>query len=646
MARTSTPLSCLILHCLYFAAAFAEQKCSDSTAAASWAASDSEQGEGLELLQFRSKKVKKLREDQWQCHNYEEGQSDDWCASVGMWEGNEYRFNNGVDGECGDCWCCKRTAQDSMQDEGQMLDEDGPEWQCHTFEAEQDNDWCIERSSDKAGEYEFSWTGGKAELPGCGDCWCCKRNAAWRWESKSDDWMCHKYAAEESDDWCASAGTQNGYEFAFNGGVSSPCGDCWCCKREVEGTPQLSHGGHELQEKHSSWQCHHYDEDSEQNDDWCMSAGTQGGYEYAFQNGECGDCWCCKRSAPGQEIVPASQAVVENTVENAWQCFSYNEEQDNDWCIGMTNKNMKEFEFAYTGGKVDLCGDCWCCRRSKMDNMGLAQIESSHSSKVKTVAHRALTTKADREDEWQCHNYVGEQSDDWCKNVGSMGGFQYEFNGGNSDQCGDCWCCKRSVSDREPAKSTAMVEQPWQCHAYDEEKEESDEWCISMANKDSRSEYEFAYTGGQVDLCGDCWCCKRSTGHHVESRSTKHRQLEHRSKVASLKEDSWTCHNYVDDQDDDWCQMAGIHEGFEYAFNGGSPGPCGDCWCCKREIEETSGLKELTPWTWQCHHYAEHSNQDDDWCASTKEFGGFELAYTGGTSDLCGDCWCCKRQLG
>jgi len=48
-----------------------------------------------------------------------------------------------------------------------------------------------------------------------------------------EDWQCHGYREGQDDDWCASAGVQGGYEFEFFG-ASSPCGPCWCCKRQVE----------------------------------------------------------------------------------------------------------------------------------------------------------------------------------------------------------------------------------------------------------------------------------------------------------------------------------------------------------------------------------------------------------------------------
>lgn len=45
----------------------------------------------------------------WQCHHYqtEQGEMDDWCRSVGVKDGWEYRLTE-ADGTCGSCMCCKR----------------------------------------------------------------------------------------------------------------------------------------------------------------------------------------------------------------------------------------------------------------------------------------------------------------------------------------------------------------------------------------------------------------------------------------------------------------------------------------------------------------------------------------------------------
>jgi len=88
----------------------------------------------------------------WKCHEYEDGQDNDWCNRSGSHE-----FTGGKNDDfpgCGDCWCCKRV------------------WKCHEYEEDQDDDWCT-----RSGSHEF--TGGKNDkFPGCGDCRCCKHSVS------------------------------------------------------------------------------------------------------------------------------------------------------------------------------------------------------------------------------------------------------------------------------------------------------------------------------------------------------------------------------------------------------------------------------------------------------------------------------------
>jgi len=48
-------------------------------------------------------------------------------------------------------------------------------------------------------------------------------------------WQCHHYSREQQETkWCASVGISEGYQYEYNGGVDSPCGPCWCCKRKAK----------------------------------------------------------------------------------------------------------------------------------------------------------------------------------------------------------------------------------------------------------------------------------------------------------------------------------------------------------------------------------------------------------------------------
>merc|ERR1719384_1662268 len=46
---------------------------------------------------------------------------------------------------------------------------------------------------------------------------------------------------------------------------------------------------------------------------------------------------------------------------------------------------------------------------------------------------------------WKCHRYQEGETDEWCKAMGTQGGFQYIFVGYGSEVCEECWCCKRTV---------------------------------------------------------------------------------------------------------------------------------------------------------------------------------------------------------
>lgn len=52
--------------------------------------------------------ITKDPERPWKCHDYEEGQSSEWCRKAGILAGYEFAFVGTDAGVCEDCWCCKR----------------------------------------------------------------------------------------------------------------------------------------------------------------------------------------------------------------------------------------------------------------------------------------------------------------------------------------------------------------------------------------------------------------------------------------------------------------------------------------------------------------------------------------------------------
>jgi len=133
----------------------------------------------------------------WRCLNYHDdlGQNNDWCAATSEHEGFEMKFNGGVldmTPGCGRCWCCTLggvvpgppapAASLPPVFAGVVEHSD---WQCHDYATEGgNNDWCS--GSPMNGPFQIRFTAGDDDLaPGCGDCWCCKRDT----REKCPDWF-------------------------------------------------------------------------------------------------------------------------------------------------------------------------------------------------------------------------------------------------------------------------------------------------------------------------------------------------------------------------------------------------------------------------------------------------------------------------
>mmetsp|Transcript_78245 Transcript_78245/g.198889 ORF Transcript_78245/g.198889 Transcript_78245/m.198889 type:complete len:638 (-) Transcript_78245:150-2063(-) len=50
------------------------------------------------------------------------------------------------------------------------------------------------------------------------------------------------------------------------------------------------------------------------------------------------------------------------------------------------------------------------------------------------------------------------------------------------------------------------IYQPWECHEYQNPKQEQTMWCVTAGMQEG---YEFQYNAGDGGPCGPCWCCKR-----------------------------------------------------------------------------------------------------------------------------------------
>ena len=96
---------------------------------------------------------------------------------------------------------------------------------------------------------------------------------------------------------------------------------------------------------------------------------------------------------------------------------------------------------------------------------------------------------------------------------------------------------------------------------------------------------------------------------------------------------AWQCHNYVDGQDNAWCQRNSgkTIDGQQYKWSGPDGGLCGGCWCCSRGA-------------WQCHNYEDGQNNEMCKRYSGGTHNGIEYKWSGPDGHLCGSCWCCQRR--
>jgi len=104
----------------------------------------------------------------------------------------------------------------------------------------------------------------------------------------------------------------------------------------------------------------------------------------------------------------------------------------------------------------------------------------------------------------------------------------------------------------------------------------------------------------------------------------------------------WQCAKYVGDQDNDWCRTVGNLSGYEHHFFGQDGSPCGECWCCKREIEKKKTCA------------AQYASCLDEKCCETPGYQCYEKTPFWATcrpwctpgpdpTDGNGDHWSCKE---
>lgn len=619
----------------------------------------------------------------WECHQYEKGQTDEWCSKTAIEGGYEISYNGGEFNQCGGCHCCERKIPlvqraQLLIGSGQDLHEAGGS---RAVPPGLDPSEVVPTSQDNA-------------------------------DASALAWQCHLYAKGQNDAWCSKATIVDGIEYSFTGGRFDQCGGCYCCRREIpkyqianfftvevnallqsDNPPETAtvEFHDEESSEYGQWQCHKYAPG--QTDDWCKSKIFEGGYEYSYNSGECGDCFCCKREAKQPDLLALAQDVhltadLQMKLDEgapAWSCHKYTQGQTDSWC--KTTMFEDGISYSYTGGKFDQCGGCWCCKR-EIPETALARVLAEADEEFPLAGAVQLNQESAA---WHCHKYKEGQSDAWCITATIEDGYEFSFNAGNFDQCGGCFCCRREIPKKQRAQlliagkelasathDTDEPTQPWQRHDY--APGQSDDWCRKATVV---GDFQYSFNGGMFDQCGGSYCCKRQIPkYQIASFFTVRASL----LQSTLKEqqspsvvtsptsilyefpepNAWRCHQYEQGQTDAWCKKATIEAGWEYSYNNGEPNQCGGCFCCKREVPQAqeaslrvaakglsftaelqTQLSEDAP-AWTCHQY--ENGQNDGWCRRGQDGwvridNGFSYSYTGGKFNQCGGCFCCKRQV-
>mmetsp|Transcript_95368 Transcript_95368/g.179313 ORF Transcript_95368/g.179313 Transcript_95368/m.179313 type:complete len:3377 (+) Transcript_95368:49-10179(+) len=100
---------------------------------------------------------------------------------------------------------------------------------------------------------------------------------------------------------------------------------------------------------------------------------------------------------------------------------------------------------------------------------------------------------------------------------------------------------------------------------------------------------------GKWGTCGST--CRVENAKQWSSMSKPWLNTHHLSlaETHSFQAPDWTCHHYAAGQDDEWCSRGHIEGGFQYSYNGGAFNVCGGCWCCKRQFIEEARLFQQEP---------------------------------------------------
>jgi len=322
-------------------------------------------------------------------------------------------------------------------------------------------------------------------------------------KAPSNGWACHRYEDDQGDDWCKVAGVTDGWEYKFvgyDGPEAGLCEDCWCCKqkhKEVKAEPQCT----------ALW-------------DQC------GGEDFAADTACCDEGAVCVSTNPDYQPYKQcrndGQATDNEVLEGEAKADAKSKSEKKDKHSAKDAKAHHANKTGHSGAanhtkSTTKKSTTESTTKSTTESTTKATTESTTKSttestakatpksttesttKSTTEATTAATTEApkaehkkkeskdskDSKEEakqdvvsvqpWQCQKYQEGQDDEWCKGAGNQSGFQYRFEGGGSDLCGDCWCCKRALappkkcakSGEDCRKSECCEQEGFQCYEQD-----------------------------------------------------------------------------------------------------------------------------------------------------------------------------------
>jgi len=181
-----------------------------------------------------------------------------------------------------------------------------------------------------------------------------------------------------------------------------------------------------------------------------------------------------------------------------------------------------------------------------------------------------------------------------------------------------------------------VLDKPWYCHRYGVGQD--NDWCTEAEAKGEDGGFEYKFIGEAANLCGECWCCRKpvvaspagpppapctpANKPCFETPCCDNSNLKC-NEIKGLLETGWFCTDIVAAE----ARKARA-----------------DARARAEGIDGNPHVVATPKQDWKCHHYS--MGQDNDWCRTVGTIAGMEYRFVGATTGLCGDCWCCRKELG